>query len=87
MEKYVLIERTPVPDNDKQLFDSPMAQPSAADFMINYALDDMDAFIARLTAKGVAILKRTDDSTGRLAWIVDPEHNKIELWEPKRATP
>ena len=31
------------------------------------------------------ILKRTDDPTGRFAWIMDPEGNKIELWEPKRA--
>src|SRR5215471_2957684 len=35
--------------------------PSTADFMINYAVDDMDAFLARLQAKGVAILKRQDD--------------------------
>ena len=59
--------------------------PSASPYMIDYAVDDMDAFVARLTAKGVAILKRTDDETGRFAWIMDPEGNKIELWEPKRA--
>jgi len=59
--------------------------PSTSEFMINYAVDDMDALIARLEAKGVAILKRTDDDpNGRFAWILDPEANKIELWEPKR---
>jgi predicted enzyme related to lactoylglutathione lyase len=59
--------------------------PSTSTFMINYAVDDMDAFVARLSAKGVAILKRDDtDANGRFAWIVDPEGNKIELWEPKR---
>ena len=59
--------------------------PSSREFMINYAVDDMDAFLTRLRAKGVAILKRTDDdSNGRFAWILDPEGNKIELWEPKR---
>jgi predicted enzyme related to lactoylglutathione lyase len=53
--------------------------------MINYAVDDMDALLARLNAKGVAILKRDDnDQNGRFAWILDPEGNKIELWEPKR---
>ena len=62
--------------------------PSTSDFMINYAVDDMDAIVARLTAKGVAILKRTDDdASGRFAWILDPEGNKIELWEPKRTAP
>ncbi|WP_295994924.1 VOC family protein [Rugamonas sp.] len=62
--------------------------PSASAFMINYAVDDMDAFIARLEAKGVSVLKRSDDATGRFAWLLDPEGNKIELWQPKAtATP
>jgi catechol 2,3-dioxygenase-like lactoylglutathione lyase family enzyme len=61
--------------------------PSTGDFMINYAVDEMDAFLARLSAKGVAILSRKDDPSGRFAWILDPEGNKIELWEPKRSTP
>ena len=61
--------------------------PSTGEFMINYAVDDMDAFLARLGTKGVAILKRADEANGRFAWILDPENNKIELWEPKRATP
>jgi len=62
--------------------------PSNSEFMINYAVDDMDAFLKRLSAKGVTILKRSDDDpNGRFAWIVDPENNKIELWEPKPAAP
>ena len=59
--------------------------PSTSAFMINYAVDDMDAILARLQAKGVAVLKRDDkDENGRFAWILDPEGNKVELWEPKR---
>ena len=62
--------------------------PSTAPFMINYAVDDMDAILARLHAKGVDVLKRDDDEpNGRFAWILDPEGNKIELWEPKRPPP
>ncbi|MES2349572.1 MAG: VOC family protein [Pseudomonadota bacterium] len=61
--------------------------PSTSEFMINYAVDDMDAFLARLGTKGVAILKRADDANGRFAWVLDPEGNKIELWEPKRTAP
>jgi catechol 2,3-dioxygenase-like lactoylglutathione lyase family enzyme len=58
--------------------------PSTKDFMLNFAVDDMDAFIARLRAKGVDILKRDDkDPSGRFAWILDPDGTKIELWEPK----
>ncbi len=59
--------------------------PSTGDFMINYAVDDMDAFFKRVADKGVTPLKRVDDDpNGRFAWIVDPEGNKVELWEPKR---
>ena len=57
--------------------------PSTREFMINFAVDDMDAIIARLTEKGVAILKRDENSDfGRFAWIQDPDGTKIELWQP-----
>ena len=60
--------------------------PSTSDFMINYAVDNMDAMVARLSKAGVEIIKRSDDDAfGKFAWILDPEGNKIELWEPKRA--
>lgn len=59
--------------------------PSESGLMINYAVDDMDALLARLRSKGVTVLKRDDsDPNGRFAWILDPEGNKVELWEPKR---
>lgn len=58
--------------------------PSTREFMINFAVDDLDAFLERLKAKGVAVLKRDDsDASGTFAWIVDPDGTKIELWEPK----
>ena len=57
--------------------------PSTREFMLNFAVDDMDAFIAKLEAKGVKILKRDDsDPTGKFAWIVDPDGTKIEFWQP-----
>lgn len=59
--------------------------PSAREFMINFAVDDMDAIIARVTAKGIPVLKRDDtDPFGRFAWIQDPDGTKIELWQPKK---
>jgi len=58
--------------------------PSTREFMINFAVDDLDAFLTRLKGKGVAILKRDDsDPSGRFAWILDPDGTKIELWQPK----
>jgi predicted enzyme related to lactoylglutathione lyase len=59
-------------------------QPSKREFMLNFAVDDLAAFLGRLKAKGVPILKRDDsDDSGQFAWIVDPDGTKIELWEPK----
>ena len=59
--------------------------PSRREFSINFAVDDMDAIIARVTAKGVPVLKRDDnDAFGRFAWIQDPDGTKIELWQPKK---
>ena len=61
-------------------------RPSTREFMINFAVDDMDAMIARLVAHGVHVLKRDDDDPfGRFAWIQDPDGTKIELWQPKRS--
>ena len=46
--------------------------------------DDLDAYLTRLKAKGVTILKRDDAGpAGKFAWILDPDGTKIELWEPK----
>jgi predicted enzyme related to lactoylglutathione lyase len=58
--------------------------PSKRDYMINFAVDDLTAFLARLQAKGVAVPKRDDsDPHGSFAWIVDPDGTKIELSGPK----
>jgi catechol 2,3-dioxygenase-like lactoylglutathione lyase family enzyme len=58
--------------------------PSKREFMIDFAVDDLDAFVARLKTKGVPILKRDDsDPSGKFAWILDPDGTKIELWQPK----
>ena len=62
--------------------DSDELAPSTRDFMLNLAVDDMDAFVARLTAKGVPILKRDQDAFGKYAWVLDPDGTKIELWQP-----
>ncbi len=60
--------------------------PSTREFMINFAVDDMDAILARVAAKGVHVLKRDDnDPFGRFAWIQDPDGTKIELWQPKKS--
>ena len=64
--------------------DSKYFAPSQAAFMINYRVRDLDRMLAQLRALGVGVdPKVTEDFNGRFAWVVDPEGNKIELWEPK----
>ena len=57
--------------------------PSTREFMLNFAVDDLDGMIAQLDAKGIAILSREDSDYGRFAWLLDPAGIKIELWEAK----
>ena len=57
--------------------------PSEANFMINYRVDDLLGMIAGLKKAGVKILKDLESSEyGKFASIMDPDGNKIELWEP-----
>lgn len=56
--------------------------PSHREFMINFAVDDLDAFVTRLKARGVPILSQQADQTGKFASIVDPDGTKIEFWQP-----
>ncbi len=59
--------------------------PSQREFMLDFAVDDLDAFLTRLKAKGVTILKRDDsDPNGKFAWILDPDGTKIELQQPTK---
>ena len=58
--------------------------PSTASFMINYRVDDITGLLANLRAAGIEAIKGPDtDDNGTFAWIVDPDGNKVELWEPK----
>jgi predicted enzyme related to lactoylglutathione lyase len=53
--------------------------------MINFAVDDLDAYLEQIEAKGVKTVGKMDtDPNGKFAWILDPDGTKIELWEPKR---
>ena len=63
---------------------SAYAAPSKREFMIDFAVDDLDAYVKRLESKGVVILKRDDAGPdGKFAWFLDPDGTKIELWQPK----
>lgn len=57
--------------------------PSDSSFMINYRVDHLDELLAQLRAAGVdAVGGPESHENGKFAWIMDPDGNKIELWEP-----
>jgi len=58
-------------------------EPSTAPFMLNLRVADLDGLLPLLGAEGCTVLDKVQDSEdGKFAHIVDPEGNKLELWEP-----
>jgi predicted enzyme related to lactoylglutathione lyase len=52
--------------------------------MINYRVDDLDGLLGQLRASGVNVIQGPEShENGKFAWIMDPDDNKVELWEPK----
>jgi predicted enzyme related to lactoylglutathione lyase len=57
--------------------------PGTAPFMVNYRVHNLHALVAALREEGCNVLDKVDESEyGRFAWVIDPEGNKVELWEP-----
>jgi predicted enzyme related to lactoylglutathione lyase len=51
--------------------------------MINYRVDDVRALVDALKVEGCNVLDKIDESDyGTFAWVIDPEGNKVELWQP-----
>ena len=63
--------------------DTKWFSPSTSSFMINYRVDDLGALLEQLRAGGVAIVQGPESAeNGKFAWIMDPDGNKVELWQP-----
>jgi predicted enzyme related to lactoylglutathione lyase len=57
--------------------------PSTASFMINYRVADLHGLLAALRAEGCNVEDKVSDSEyGKFGWVIDPDGNKVELWEP-----
>jgi len=57
--------------------------PSSSAFMINYRVADLHALVQALREEGCNVLEKTEESEyGKFGWVIDPEGNKVELWEP-----
>ena len=65
--------------------DTKYFDPSRSSFMMNFIVEDLDAVLAALREEGVEVDPRREEyDYGRFAWIMDPEGNRIELWEPPK---
>lgn len=57
-------------------------------FMINLVVDDLEAAVARVAASGCEVLPdREEHDFGRFGWFIDPDGNRVELWEPPENMP
>jgi predicted enzyme related to lactoylglutathione lyase len=65
--------------------DSESFAPSRSSFMINYRIDDMDGMLAQLKKNKVPVVPGSleSDEFGRFACVMDPDGNKVALWEPQ----
>ena len=62
--------------------------PSTKPFMVNFRVPDLDAMLAQLRANGCDVEDKTqDDEYGKFGWVMDPEGNRIELWQPPSSNP
>ena len=60
--------------------------PSESGFMVNFRVADLEALLAALRAEGCDVMETTETSDqGKFGWVMDPEGNKVELWEPPAA--
>ncbi len=58
-------------------------EPSASPFMLNFTVANLDELWPILQSEGVNVVNKSEaNEYGKFAWILDPEGNKIELWEP-----
>lgn len=71
----------PLPASDS------LFKPSKKEFAINYRVDDMKGMIASLVNKGVTITSEEEHQEGKFAHLLDPEGNKVILWQPTSFLP
>lgn len=65
------------PDSTKYM------DPSTAPFMVNYVVDNLEEFLVVIKSKGANVIGGPETNEhGSFAWVLDPDGNKIELWQP-----
>lgn len=63
--------------------DTEYFEPSKKEFMMNFRVENLKELLKVLKEEGVTIVGKIQEfEYGKFGWILDPEGNKIELWEP-----
>jgi len=63
--------------------DTGYTKPSESPFMLNFRVNNLEALLTRLRSEGVHVFEKTESyDYGKFGWIMDPDGNKVELWEP-----
>ena len=63
--------------------DTTYFSPSTKDYMFNYRVHDLKKLLMKLKEEGVTIVGEIEEyEYGKFGWVLDPDGNKIELWEP-----
>jgi predicted enzyme related to lactoylglutathione lyase len=58
--------------------------PSDKPYMFNFVVDDLDAMLAQVRASGAVVDEKiTEEDNGKFGWVMDPDGNRVELWEPR----
>lgn len=68
--------------------DTSYFEPANRPFMINLMVDDLDGALQQVREGGAQVMPKGEDSEyGRFGWFIDPDGNKVELWQPPAEFP
>lgn len=57
--------------------------PSKSEFMFNFVVDDLDGALRQVVAAGGQLAGEAQSfDYGSFGWFLDPDGNKVELWQP-----
>jgi len=63
--------------------DTKLFKPSTSSFMINFRVENLVELLEALKEEGVTVVGEIEEyEYGKFGWVIDPDGNKLELWEP-----
>jgi len=83
------VDEPEIPFNVFAIFpqDTTYFGPGPSGFMINFRVDDLKALLTALREEGVPVDDKVEEyDYGKFGWITDPDGNRVELWEPPKAS-